>query len=216
VGWDEKQGRVSRAFDEWWLIERDLRAFLRLGLEFAETEYERLWQECANQPADENSPELIDVFEAKVSNLHQNEFRWMFLAAVLRDTVSSFEVYLEKAREEVLRHHGRPIEVADRSPTWKTLERFYGQLGTTVRDDAVVSIVNLRDFLAHRRGELRTENQRAEFERSRPGELPPLEVELTAEEVEAAMDTLADAVRSIDYVVYDHTWGRGHIRSLTP
>ena len=42
--WNEEQGRVSRAFDEWKLIDIDQRAFLRLALEFANREYDRLWK----------------------------------------------------------------------------------------------------------------------------------------------------------------------------
>jgi hypothetical protein len=214
--WKERQGRVSQAFDEWWLVEQDLRAFLRLGLEFAENEYNRLWQESSEEPAHEDSPELIDVFEAKVSNLHQTEFNWILLAAVLREAVSSFEVYLEKAREEVLRHHSQPIAVAERSPNWRELEAFFGQLGITIRSSDVDNVVKLRNFLTHRRGELRTEKERTEFQQTRPGELPPLEVELTREEVEAAMDTLATAVRAIDRAVYEYTWGSLRVPSLTP
>jgi hypothetical protein len=41
--WDEERGRVSGPFDEWKLIDRDQRAFLRLGLDFVKVEYDRLW-----------------------------------------------------------------------------------------------------------------------------------------------------------------------------
>ena len=128
VGWDEGQGRVSRAFDEWKLVDADQRAFLRLGLSFAAAEYDRLWQESEQEPYYDGGPELIDSFEAKVGNLHQHDFEWMFLAAVLRDAVANFEVYLEKAREEVLRHQGQPIAVLPHSPTWRASKTFFRQL----------------------------------------------------------------------------------------
>src|SRR4051812_46716494 len=111
--WNEQQGRVSRAFDEWKLIDADQRAFLRLGIGFATREYDRLWKEASEEQYYEGGPELPDTFEAKVDGLYQNDFDWMFLAPILRDAVTSFEVYLEKAREEVLRHQGKPIEVGD-------------------------------------------------------------------------------------------------------
>jgi hypothetical protein len=117
VSWDEDRGRVSQAFDDWKLIEGDQRAFLRLALEFATAEYDRLWKEAGEEPYWDDSPEQIDSFEAKVSNLHQHDFDWMLLSGVLRDAVTSFEVYLEKAREEVLRHQGQPIPVEGESPT---------------------------------------------------------------------------------------------------
>ena len=49
AGWDERRGSVTQAFDEWKLIDRDQRAFLRLGLEFAEAEYDRRWKEAGEE-----------------------------------------------------------------------------------------------------------------------------------------------------------------------
>ena len=102
MSWCETQGRVSRAFDEWKLIDHDQRTFLRLGLEFASREYDRLWQESGEEPYDEDGPDHLESFENKVGGLHQHDFDWMHLSGVTRDAVTNFEVYLEKAREEIL------------------------------------------------------------------------------------------------------------------
>jgi hypothetical protein len=214
--WDESRGRVSRAFDEWKLVENDQRAFLRLGLEFATREYDRLWKESEQEPYYEGGPELIDSFEAKVDNLHRHDFVWMLLAGVLRDAVTSFEVYLEKAREEVLAHQGRPIPVENESPRWGPQKGFFRQLGVEIETGEVKEVRHLRNFLTHRRGELRTEEQREQYRLERPDEFPPLAVELTQVDVLDAMDKLAGAVRQIDASVYEYSWGRARLANLRP
>lgn len=212
--WNEEQGQVSRAFDEWKLIDADQRAFLRLGLEFATREYDRLWKETEQEPYYQGGSELPDAFEAKVDGLYQIDFDWMFLAAVLRDAVTSFEVYLEKAREEVLAHHGQPIQIADDSPYWGPQKRFFRQLGVQIETDEVKEVRALRGFLTHRRGELRTEEQREQYRKERAGELVPLAVDLSQKDVVEAMDKLAAAVRLIDAAVYDYSWGGARIPNL--
>ncbi len=216
AGWDEEQGRVSRAFDEWRLVDGDQQAFLRLGLSFATAEYDRLWKESEQEPYDDSGAELIDSFETKVDNLHQHEFDWMFLSGVLRDAVTNFEVYLEKAREEVLRHQGQPIAVLLHSPSWRALKRFFLQLHVTIETDEVESVRSLRHFLTHRRGELRTEELRKQFQETHTDDFPPLAVALDEAGVIGSMGALADAVRSIDPVVYLHSWGRTQLADLKP
>jgi len=216
ASWDEEKGRVSGAFDEWQLIDGDQRAFLRLGLEFATREYDRLWKESEQEPYYEGGPELIDSFEAKVDNLHQHDFDWMLLAGVLRDAVTSFEVYLEKAREEVLRHQGQPIPVEDESPRWGPQKRFFRRLGVEIETAEMKQVRDLRNFLTHRRGELRTEEQREQYREEHPNEFPRLAVDLGQENVVEAMDKLATAVRRVDPTVYKYTWGRVPLPNLTP
>jgi hypothetical protein len=82
-----------------------------------------------------------------VSKLHQHDFDWMLLSGVLRDAVTSFEVYLEKAREETLRHQGQPIPVEDESPYWRSQKRFFRQLGIEIETDEVKQVRELRNFL---------------------------------------------------------------------
>jgi hypothetical protein len=214
--WDEEQGCVSRAFDEWKLVEGDQRAFLRLGIEFATREYDRLWKEAEADPYYEGRQELPDPFEAKVGGLYQNDFQWMLHAAALRDAVTSFEVYLEKAREEVLAHHGQPIQITDGSPYWGPQKRFFRQLGVEIETDEVKEIRALRGSLTHRRGELRTEGQREQYRKEHLGEFLPQAVDLSQRDVVEAMDKLAAAVRLIDAAVYEFSWGRARIPNLIP
>jgi hypothetical protein len=207
AGWDEKRGSVTQAFDEWKLIDRDQRAFLRLGLEFAESEYNLRWKEAGEEPYRDGGPEQLDSFEDKVYGLWHHDYTWMHLAGVLRDAVTAFEVYLEKAREEVLAHQGQPISVAGRAPMWRELKDFFAQLGATIESQKVKGVRDLRHFLTHRRGELRTEDLRRKFQATHGDVIPPWMVELTKERVLDAMDVLAEAVRQIDPAVYQYSWG---------
>lgn len=50
----------------------------------------------------------------------------------------------------------------------------------------------------HRRGELRTQEQRKQYREDHPDEFFPLAVALTKEGVIASMDQLAEAIRTID------------------
>jgi hypothetical protein len=191
----------SLAFSDWHFVEADQRAFLHLGLEFARPAYERMWQEAGEEPWYDGGPEQIDTFEDRVRGLHLRDYEWMLLAAVLREAVTGFEVYLEKAREEVLRHRGTPIEVPDYSPRWGDLVRFFAELDATVDGPEVERIRDLRHFLSHRRGELRTEAQRRAFA---PGAGPfdASNAEVSEQSVISAMDALADVVVTVDKRVH--------------
>jgi hypothetical protein len=214
--WDEDAGRVSRAFNDWYLIDRDQRAFLRVGLRFAHTEYERLWRESGEEPGDPDGSDQLDSFEGKVDDLHEIDFVWMHATGVLRDAVTNFEVYLEKAREEVLRAHGHVDVVGERSPRWRTLVDFVAALGADdVETDAVKRVRDLRHFLTHRRGELRTATLRQQFAKETDDAFAYV-VDLTPDDVTAAMDKLACVVRAADGAVYLHTWGERRLPELQP
>jgi hypothetical protein len=196
----------STVFAEWHFVELDQRAFLDLGLEFSRAAYERIWREAGEEPGYDDGPEQIDVFEERVRGLHEADYVWMLLAAVLREAVTGFEVYLEKAREEILRHQGRPVEIPDRSPEWGVLVKFFASIGAEVDEPDVRKIRNLRHFLAHRRGELRTVEQRKQFA-SGAGPFQASNAELSEESVLAAMDTLVEVVVATDERVHLFTWG---------
>lgn len=203
--WSEKEGRVSQAFNDWFLVEADQRSFLRLGLEFSRESYTRIWKEAGEEPWYDDGPEQLEVFEDRVDGLHETDFEWMHLAGVLREAVTGFEVYLEKAREEVLRHQGQPTEFPERSPHWGVVVNFFAQLGAEVDSEKVEAVRTLRHFLAHRRGELRTAEQRERFAPEEPRWA--LNAELSESQVLRDMNVLAASIRSCDSHVYSHTWG---------
>jgi hypothetical protein len=107
-----------------------------------------------------------------------------------------------------------PVE--DESPRWGPQKRFFRQLSVEIETDDVKQARDLRNFLTHRRGELRTEEQREQYRLAHPDEFPPLALELSREDVLGAMDTLAAAVRQIDSTVYEYSWGRASLPNLRP
>jgi hypothetical protein len=206
ANWDEQAGRVSEAFDDWRPVDADQRTFLHLGLEFARKTYEQIWEEAGGRAADPDGPEQIDILEDRVGGLHEQDYRWMHCGGVLRDAVSNFEVYLEKGREEVSRHQGEGITIGGRSPWWRELRDFHLRAGVDIEASDIEEVRRLRDFLVHRRGELRTAEQRAEFAPN-AGWLAPLYAELDEDKVIDVMDTLGETVRGVDIEVYRYTWG---------
>jgi len=213
--WDEKAGRVSQSFDEWALTDGDQRAFLRLGLAFAEQAYEQIWDEAGRGPGDPDGSEQIDVFEKRVGGLHEHDYVWMHCSGILRDAVTSFEVYLEKAREEILKHQGQPIEVPERAPLYRELKDFFDPLGVDIDAEGVDEVRQLRHFLTHRRGEIRTSALRERYAAEAEG-LGPLNVELSEAPVLDAMGVLGRAARRIDMAVYRYSWGGVEIGGLRP
>ena len=132
AGWSEKEGKVSQAFNDWFFVEADQRAFLRLGLEFSRESYARFWKQAGEEPWYDDGPDQLESFEDRVHGLHEADFEWMHLAGVLREAVTGYEVYLEKAREEVLDHQGRRTEIPGRSPHWGVLVDFFARIGAEV------------------------------------------------------------------------------------
>jgi hypothetical protein len=138
--------------------------------------------------------------------LHPYEYEWMHNSAVLRDAVTSFEVYLAKAREDVLHRHGHSRGPEERQPPWAKLCKLFEMLGVDLQTAELTRVRDLRHFLTHWRGELRTDKQRKQFAAESSG-IPAVLVRLDEAAVLASMDVLAEHVRRTDEAVYAHTWG---------
>jgi hypothetical protein len=139
----------------------------------------------------------------------------MHAIGVLRDAVTNFETYLEKAREEVLRAHGHVDVVEERSPAWPKLVDFFATLGVSIETAAVKRVRDLRHFLTHRRGELRTEALRQQFMKESDDAFAFV-VDVDSDDAMKALDELAAVVRVADAVVYKHTWGGRRRAELAP
>lgn len=142
---------------------------MRLGLRFSRKAYEDIWNEVGARPGDE-SAEMADLFHREVEGLWPREFEWMLLAAIVKDAISAFEVYLERAADEVLEHHGLGLrrKGLERSLKWDEIRHFYKTyLGVAVESTEVKQIRDLRHLLTHQRGELRTEKQRQQYQAPR-------------------------------------------------
>jgi hypothetical protein len=101
-------------------------------------------------------------------------------------------------------------------PTGGPQKQFFCQFGVKIETHAVKEVRALRNFLTHRRGELRTEAQREQYRKEHPGEFFPLAVDLSQDDVVDAMDKLAAAVRLIDAVVYEYSSGRARLPNMRP
>ncbi len=112
---------------------------------------------------------------------------------------------------------GAAIEIPEDLPFWNKFKEFFEQLGVDIETDDVWRVRRLRGLLTHRRGELRTEALRTEFQQGDASDpFEPLSVEPSREAVLAEMDVLAEAVREVDRAAYRYTWGRNPLPGLTP
>ena len=118
-------GTATRAFDEWRMVDSEMRAFLALTTRWMQERYEQIWSELGAQPGTEDGPELPDLFYRAVHGLEPLDYHWMLQAAVVRDAVSAFEVYLDKVGAEVLQRHGHTWKVRlGRTPDWSDITFF--------------------------------------------------------------------------------------------
>jgi hypothetical protein len=216
AGWMDSDigcGTVTRAYDEWFYVDRDMRQFMSTTLRLATERNDAEWADVMRQPAWDGSPEPVDVFYDRLGGLTPHDYEWMLLAAVLRDAVTAYEVYLGKAFDEVLNRHGRKRRQSDRTPGWRELERSYALLGLKPKTADVKHIIDLRDLLTHRRGALRTEADRSRFsdqDEAFGGYL----AHLTEGLVLGYCDVLAQNVRDVDPVMWAYGWGSYRVPAL--
>lgn len=205
VPWNEAAGRVTLSFDEWVWTEREIRTFLRWTTDVCTTEYDRLWDEAQLAPAAPDE-EAIDVVWGTVGGLLPHDHDWMLRSATVKDAVTAYEVYLEKASAEVLRHYGAAWPNVGRAPQWWQLREFYSDyLDVEIEAAEVDHIRRLRHNLTHLRGELRTDEQRRQFRA--PGDEASMQAALTDDGVVAMLDVLARTVRDVDPVAWASSRG---------
>jgi hypothetical protein len=208
AGWrdsDNGCGTVTQAYDEWFFVDRDMRQFMNTTLRLATERNDAEWAHVMSQPAWDGGPDPVDAFYDRLGGLMPHDYEWMLLAAVLRDAVTAYEVYLGKANDEVLKSHGLKRRRSDRTPGWPEFEHRYGLLGLRPKPADVKHIIDLRDLLTHRRGELRTEEDRSRFadQDESFGGL----AHLTEQSVLGYLDVLGQNVRDVDPVMWAYGWG---------
>jgi hypothetical protein len=93
--WNEQTGNATRAFTEWGWVDQDIRAYLKVGLQLAEPEYDRLRAEFESSSPD-------DGFEVDIAGLNYEYYQWMLFSSVVKDGVTAFEVYMERPRMKSL------------------------------------------------------------------------------------------------------------------
>lgn len=212
MSWDEDAHRVTRAFDEWRMTDRDIRAFLRFGLRLAGDAYDGAVQSVDDNVAAAGNDyySLPDLYEDETDGLWPHDFEWMLLSGALKDAVTAFGVYLEKAMEEVLRRHGYTATTYTdtKSLSWAEVTDFYKRvLGVYLKgDQALRNVHDLRHILTHKRGALRTDTDRKRFGGDDEGWIGS-NVELTHASTLSHMDVLGNHVRRVDETAYPASWG---------
>jgi hypothetical protein len=205
--WSPDTGAVTRAYDDWRLSEARLRTFFRLARDFSGPAYQAIWERLGAEPSDGEGPELIDLFEDEVDGLHQNDFDWQLSNLVIRDGVTLYEVYLEKVLYETVSFRFHGVEFRDKSPNWNQLRKvFDGVFGVPVDPKDVRDVIDLRDLLSHRQGELVTEALRQRYD-TMQYDFPDVWVRLETDAVLNHLDTLAGAAAVIDRVMWPIAWG---------
>lgn len=207
-------GTVTRAFDEWYFIDKDQRAFLHQTLRWAQERFDAEWQAVMELPAGEDGSDPIDVFYNRVGGLMPHDYEWMTLSAVVRDAVTAYEVYLGTAVDEVLRAHGkRRKQRPDRTPSRKQLSPHLELLGLEESTAQVQETVALRNILTHQRGMLRREEDRRRYA-SGENAFGAGVAHLTTENVVKHMDLLAATVHTLDPVLWVYSWGTRRVPDL--
>lgn len=185
------------AYRHWERARRDIHGVLLLGTEWFSEALDKRFHEIAATPSDE-SDDIVDVLDDETFGASWDYGDWI-RASVLKDAVTAFEVYLEKAREDVLNYIGLTAEhmTDKRTPRFHELESFFAMFGLRIGSPGVKAVRDRRHILTHRRGELR----RAEEARLSHSGQPPTATEtltLTNDGVLDDLSVLDDIVRSID------------------
>lgn len=206
---DRSSGAVTRAFDEWRLTNRDIRSFYDVSREAVAELYERRWNDSREGPADPDGPDPVDTFTDRVHGLWPYAYDWMLEAAVIKDAVTAYEVYLEKGCCEVLERHGLGFKVKPgRTPSWPQLVNAYEELEIEIDAVPVQAVRKLRHLLTHTRGELRPED-RVEHGTQHHGV-----AELGAARVVQCLDDLQAAAETVDPRLWELSWGGGRSVNL--
>ncbi|MEU6748104.1 hypothetical protein ABZ914_17970 [Spirillospora sp. NPDC046719] len=231
--WDEQVNRVTWQFSDWLSVNRDIETFLRQSLAWSKEAYDAMEEEARNIAASNpRSPSPIfgvvgpylNAMETLVQGLWREDYRWMLYAAVVKDMVTNFEIYLEKSLDAAVETRRLvPLRQGSwASPSWRTIVKGHALLGNSVETPRVIHIRQLRHVLTHQRGELRTRESRAQF--AYPDPSPPnafgtedeeslwlhenpiaKEVELTAETVQSISEVLGGVVRKVDVRIWQIT-----------
>lgn len=185
------------AFHHWEQSRRDIHAILLLGTEWFREALDKRFQEIAAEPSD-GSTEVVDVFDDETFGASWTYGDWI-RSSVLKDAVTAFEVYLEKAREEVLNSIGLTAEhkTDKRTPRFYELESFFAIFGLEIDSSGVKDVRNRRHILTHRRGELRRAEE-ALLSHSNERETHAEALILTNEGVLDDLSVLDDVVRNVD------------------
>lgn len=198
AGWSDG----TAAFVEWTFARSDIAAFQHLTARWSTEAIDKMWAEINQRPGTGDEPEPIDILVSQLHDVMPHDYDWMLRSATVKDSVTAFEVYLESAAAEMLDQHGLEWKIKeDRSVAWRVLKSFYDRLGVDVETDEVRLIRNLRHTLVHRRGALRTEDDRKQFRTQNS-----LIVDLDLEYVQESTNVLTKIVQTAEQAVLPYVF----------
>lgn len=217
--WDGARRCTSRAYFGWNSHLKAVYSYFEFTSATCGAAYQSTWEragrECVGTEFDQ-----YQVFEMLTVEPLPVDHSWMLRASVIKDAVSGFDVYVEKAVNEAYRKLDKPQLPGN--VCWPKVVKAYDRLAAdhtpaglaapVVETDDVCYVRDLRHVLTHRQGRLRTEGDRAklsavagrdEFER----------VHLSDEVVRDAAAALDAAARRLDPLVWHLA---GERRWMTP
>lgn len=164
---------VSVEYVFWQREHQQVRAFLVHTNEGMSKWFDRQWA-AANSRADEIfDPEHHDaglaaeLFE-QMTDVWPEDFFLQLSAAVIKDAVTLYELFLESLADAVLSRYGVRLATTKAEKTWRwdDCEAFYASyLGIEVATAQIQATRWIRHKMTHQRSEIRTPAGRLEFER---------------------------------------------------
>jgi hypothetical protein len=200
-------GTMTIACDNWKWTYDEIRGFLHQTQEWSTERAEAADARTRSMDFSDDGPDWETVFASHYGPLMPNEHEYLLLSAVIRDAVSAYEVYLTQALDEVLNRQVCSRKSPDETPRWGELRRYYGVLGLDPRPEKVDVLIQLRDILTHRRGELRTEGHRNLFAATTTE--APFVLTLADLKEQRVVDFLVmlhETVQALDPVLWAYSW----------
>jgi hypothetical protein len=217
LGWrdaDNGTGTVTRAWDQWFFVDQDLRAWMDITLTTVHDRYEAEWDNVMHAPGDPDAdPDPLDLLMARIGPLLPGDHEWITFSAVVREAVTAYEIYVTDGFDELLLRHGKQRKRNERTPPWHDLRDSYAIVNLDPKPCGVDEVIQLRNLLTHRRGELRTEYDRRRFadnERVWGNRI----AHLTRDNVVEYLDRLGASTREIDPVLWAYSWGTERVPSI--
>lgn len=156
----------------WQRDEEELRAYLRATNKAIDAWFGERWNEAVDRAVEIFDPEQHDeylpneIFHEAYGIWPASYYRQLS-GAVLQDSITLYELFLERLANTVLGTFGASLSTAgtDDSWRWPDCVLFYRHyLGVEVESPEIEAIRWMRNKLAHLRGSLRTQEGKVRFE----------------------------------------------------
>lgn len=156
----------------WKRDEGELRAYLLATNKAIDAWFEERWNEAVEQAAEIFDPDQHDEYLPN-ELFHEAYGIWpasyyrQLSGSVLKDSITLYELFLERLANTVLRRFGAGLSTAETDDSWRWPDcvLFYRHyLGIEVASPEIEAIRWMRNKLAHLHGSLRTRQGKVQFE----------------------------------------------------